>query len=398
MTDKSIIAAMPFGVLQLDMRNAWPIVKALPDFEKASPIHFLEQHSVCALANSSFIQSSNAAAFLLTGQESDNHPVPIAAILHTESHRKFADALWNLMDESDEFSFDVILQHKSGKEIHALANLWRLPGPIWTGDVYLSLTNITRRVTSEESKEHLHHELAHASRISLLGEMTASIAHEINQPLSSVVTNAEAGLRWLQRDVPDLVEVSSILERIVKNGNRAADIITTMKAMSRNGKTHRAPLQINDIVQEAVLILRSEISKRQVGLRLELSADLPLAAVDRTQILQVVVNLALNAAQAMADGQAWNRTLKVRTRHDGDDFIAFEVEDSGPGVDPAVRERLFESFYTTKDSGVGIGLSICRSIVEAHGGSIELISSPNLGARFNVRLPVTGTENMEPHL
>lgn len=398
MTDNSIITAMPFGVLHLDMRDAWPIIQALPNFEKSQPSYAVDQNSVCALVNASMIQSSNTAAYVITGRSPDDRAFPIAAVLPVESHRKFVDALWSLMDESTDISFEVTLQHPSGTAVHALANLWRLTGPRWTGDVYLGLTNITRRVTSEESKENLQSELAHASRISLLGEMTASIAHEINQPLTSVVTNAEAGLRWLRRDEPDLSEVSSILERIVKSGNRAADIITTMKAMARNGKSHRITLQINDIVDEAVLILRSELSRRQVGLRLELSEEIPPVPIDRTQILQVLVNLALNAAQAMADGQAWNRTLKIRTRKNGDYFIAFEVEDSGPGVDPTVKERLFESFYTTKDSGVGIGLSICRSIAEAHNGSIELNSSPHLGARFTVSLPIADTARTEPSL
>jgi len=397
MTDNSIIASMPFGVLQLNMRDAWPIIQGLPDFDTSLPGHVLEQNSVCALVNASIVQSSNAAASVLTGRSPDDRAVPIAAVLPVESHRKFVDALWNLMDENTDISFEVTLQHPSGTEVHALANLWRLPGPQWAGDVYLGLTNITPRVTREASKENLQSELAHASRISLLGEMTASIAHEINQPLTSVVTNAEAGLRWLRREEPDLSEVSSILERIVNSGNRAADIITTMKAMARNGKSHRISLHINDIVDEAVLILRSELSRRQVGLRLELSADLPPVPIDRTQILQVVVNLALNAAQAMADGQAWNRTLKIRTRQDGLGFVAVDVEDSGPGVDPKVRDRLFESFYTTKDSGVGIGLSICRSIVEAHEGSIELESSPHLGARFGVRLPLAPSARTEPN-
>jgi signal transduction histidine kinase len=398
MTDSSIIAAMPFGVLHLNMQNAWPIVQALPNFRQTSSNRVLDQHTLCALANAIMIQSSNAAASALTGHGPERQTQPIAAVLPTESHQKFVNALFDLMDKGSDVSFEVTLQHHSGKEVHALVSLWRLPGPDWTGDVYLGLTDVTRKVVSEVSKEKLHSELAHASRILLLGEMTASIAHEINQPLSSVVTNAEAGLRWLRRDEPDLLEVSSLLERIVKNGNRAADIITTMKAMARNAKTRRIPLQINDIIEEAVLILRSEISRRQVGLRLELSAELPLVSVDRTQILQVVVNLGLNAAQAMADGQSWNRTLKIRTRQDGDSFIAFEIEDSGPGVDPTVRERLFESFYTTKDTGLGVGLSICRSITEAHNGSIELNSTPHLGARFTVRLPVADTAQTEPSL
>ena len=237
----------------------------------------------------------------------------------------------------------------------------------------------------------LSDDLAHAARISMLGEMTASIVHEVNQPLTSIVTNAEAGLRWLDRENPDIAEVRAILERIVKNGNRAADVISTMRSLARNAKSQRGVVCINALIEEAALLLRSELTKRQVALKLELASDLPEALVDRTQILQVVVNLALNAAQAMAEGQAWNRTLAIRTRSGEAGRANIEVEDSGPGIDPTVRGRLFESFHTTRETGTGLGLAISRSIIEAHGGAIELESSSHLGARFSFDLPLASS-------
>jgi C4-dicarboxylate-specific signal transduction histidine kinase len=314
---------------------------------------------------------------------------PVAKIFTEETRRAFVGGLFDLMRGGNGISSEGRLIRPEKTDLPIVINLWHTSGETSgvPDQVFIGLTNMSGKVTGDEAKEDIHTKLAHAARIAVLGEMTASITHEVNQPLGTIVTSAEAGLRWLDREEPDLGEVRELLMRIVLNGKRAANIVTAMHSMAHKKKTERRKLVLKDIVDEAVLILRSDLAKRQIGLQLDLAPELPCVMVDQTQILQVIVNLALNAAQAMADGQAWNRTLAIRTKL-ASGAVAVEVEDSGPGVDPNVRDKLFESFYTTKDSGIGMGLAICRSIIESHGSEIELESSPYLGARFTFSLPV----------
>lgn len=377
-------SSMSFGVAVLKTDQTRLLIDML-DADRSLGDAKLDQNTVCALYNATPVLYANEAARVFLGDNDATASSP-GPSMPEDTRRALIEAIIRFYRKGEHISFEGLARPTDGSDMHLLFDIWQNPDSAGEDEICLGMANISSRVVSEEAREGLQSELAHAARITLLGEMTASIGHEVNQPLGSIVTYAEAGLRWLKREEPDLAEVEAILQRIVKNGKRAAGIISAMRGLARHGKPEQAPVLLNGLIDEAVLILRSELSRRQITLRLDLAPEIPAVLADRTQILQVLVNLALNAAQAMADGQAWNRTLLIRTWKERSLNAVIEVEDSGPGVDPMVRERLFQSFYTTKASGVGMGLAICRSIVEAHDSSIELQSSPHLGARFSFRL------------
>ncbi|EJJ28831.1 sensor histidine kinase [Rhizobium sp. CF142] len=386
--DSSLFHSMPIGILRLSAKDAWKVIVDLRATEKRSGAFELNQDVSCALGNACLIAEANPSACVLL-QVKDPAAIakaPIASILSEDTLKRFTEGLHQLFRGQNAIVYDGSLTIVGGGEHQVAFNLWQTQREVAQDDIYLSFSSLRERISLEQAKDGLQSDLARSARVSLLGEMTASIAHEVNQPLGTIVASAEAGLRWLSRDEPDIAEVKLLLERITKNGKRAANVIATMRALASNKKSERLPTDINSVIEETILLLRTDFAKRQVTLRLDLSPTLPPVKADKTQILQVIVNLALNAAQAMADGQAWNRTLCIRTRRDGADVMV-DVEDSGPGIDLHVRERLFESFFSTKETGIGMGLAICRSIIEAHGSRIELQSTPHLGARFSFALP-----------
>ena len=231
-------------------------------------------------------------------------------------------------------------------------------------------------------------EMAHAARVSVLGELTASIAHEVSQPLTAIESYSEASLLWLARSPPDIDEVRRLSERTVAESQRAAEIIDRIRSMALRSATEKRLINPNDVVNEALLFLRHELQRHDVRVSLDLDPMAPMIAADRVQLQQVVVNLAFNAIQAMTSAGVIERWINLRTQSIGDD-VAIAVEDTGPGVPPDLRGRIFESFFTTKATGMGIGLAICRSIVEAHGGVITAQSRlAGEGARFEIALPL----------
>jgi signal transduction histidine kinase len=254
-----------------------------------------------------------------------------------------------------------------------------------------AVMDITAARRVEEEMHQARAELAHVARVTSLGVLTASIAHELNQPLAAIVTNGESGLRWLARPQPDVEKVREISKRVVADARRASEIIHRIRAMA----TGRAPaptvLSLEDIVAETMTFLRHEFQSRNVSVSLDLEPELPRIVGDRTQLQQVVVNLAINAVQAMVQSGAVRRSISVRTRLSGPETVFCSIEDSGPGIDPMQLSRLFDSFFTTKDTGMGMGLPICRSIIEAHDGSIRADNDSALGgARFSFTLPADG--------
>jgi signal transduction histidine kinase len=230
-------------------------------------------------------------------------------------------------------------------------------------------------------------ELARADRLMTIGAMTASIAHEINQPLAAIVTNSNAGLRWLSNASPDLEEARSALKRIAKDGHRASEVIGSIRAMFRKDTQHKSLHDINEIVQEALSLVQGELKKLKVSVRTELGNELPPVLADRVQVQQVVLNLMNNAIDAMAPVTDRARVMRVRSDVHQDNTIAVTVEDSGVGIDPKDAGRIFDAFYTTKSNGTGLGLSICRTIIEAHGGRLSATPAMPHGSVFEVVLP-----------
>jgi C4-dicarboxylate-specific signal transduction histidine kinase len=253
-------------------------------------------------------------------------------------------------------------------------------------------TDIEDRRRAEDALHKAQAELAHVTRVTTLGELTASIAHEVNQPLAAVVTNGEACLRWLQRDVPDLEEVRSSVERMISDGRRASQVVARLRALVRKGDARQARLSMNEIVDDVLLLVERELVEQRVTLRLDLEpSPLPVLG-DRVQLQQVIINLVMNAIQAMSGVTDRPRVLSIRSRSrapdtDGRSTIV-EVRDTGVGIDPSSMAQLFTAFHTTKADGMGMGLSICRSIVEAHEGRISVAADLERGACFVVSLPI----------
>jgi PAS domain S-box-containing protein len=258
------------------------------------------------------------------------------------------------------------------------------------GEFIGAVTDITAARRAEEALQRAQSELAHVTRVATLGELTASIAHEVNQPLAGIVTNAEACLRWLRREEPDLDEAQHAAERIVNDGRRAGEVVRRLRALSRKDAPQHAPIDLNDVVEESLPLVHRELSTRRIVLDMKLSAGLPMVQGDRVQLQQVIINLVVNGLQAMAEVSGRPRLLRISSSAaDGGDSVLLGVRDSGPGVAAAERERLFDAFYTTRPDGMGMGLSICRSIIEAHGGRIWIADDGAPGALFQFSLPVS---------
>jgi PAS domain S-box-containing protein len=255
-------------------------------------------------------------------------------------------------------------------------------------------TDITAEVQGREAEQALRQartELAHVTRVTTLGELTASIVHEVNQPLAAISTTGEACLRFLDRDVPDLSSVREGIVGMIDDSRRAVEVVRRIRALSRKAEPQMSPLNINDLINDVVRLIQREVADHGVSMQLDLASEMPLVPGDRVGLQQVIINLVMNGMEAMADITDRPRHLRIRSRSEPDKVVV-AVEDSGVGIQPDAADRLFTSFYTTKPSGLGMGLSICRSIIEAHGG--RLSASPNVGpgATFQFSLPLTPAE------
>jgi PAS domain S-box-containing protein len=246
---------------------------------------------------------------------------------------------------------------------------------------------------SEEAWQKAQAELAHVSRVATMGELTASIAHEINQPLGAIANNAQAGLRFLATGSENLQDVKEALSDILKGADRVNGIIVRMRAMAKKAPPEMAQLNFKDIVADVLLCFQHELTRRHVEIELQLSKELPPVLADRVQLQQVLLNLVMNGVEAMNEVPEASRKIWVRAQpseHNGSPAVLISVQDSGRGLKQADADRLFETFYTTKSHGLGMGLAISRSIVEAHGGRLWLASTAGPGATFQFVLPATG--------
>jgi len=290
-----------------------------------------------------------------------------------------------------EFDFELRLMMPDGtiKYVYALAHLLKDGG---SDEIVGALMDITAAKQAQDALSKAQAELAHVTRVTSLGELAASIAHEVNQPLSAIVTNGAAGLRWLDRESPVLDEVRSSLESIIGDAKRASEVIHKIRSFSKKTNPEMTQLHINDVVDEAVSLIKREAFDHRVTMRLQLASGLPSVRGDRIQLQQVIFNLAINGVQAMTMVADRPRVLFIRTQLLEPDQVLVAVEDGGVGIEPENLNRLFSAFYTTKPNGLGMGLSICRSIIEAHGGRVWASRNSDRGMIFQFTISARGPD------
>ena len=312
----------------------------------------------------------------------------IDAIWPVESASAFEAAIAAFESGAPSFEAETVLRRSDGTPLDVLISCAFPGNGTVRATMVLGIVDLTRRKAGEARLSQLQHELAHAARIATLGELTASIAHEVNQPLGAVVNNGNAALRWLNRPEPALDEVRRSIELLVGEAKRASDIIARARALATKGTTDRAQVAPATLIEESAALVARQVTSLGAVLRIAVAPGLPALHADRTQLQQVLVNLMINAAQAMAEHAAPGE-IRVSAVHEADG-VAFTVEDDGPGIAEDRAGQLFNDFFTTKEAGMGIGLSVSKTIVEAHGGTISAGPARSGGARFHVVIPPGG--------
>jgi PAS domain S-box-containing protein len=251
-----------------------------------------------------------------------------------------------------------------------------------------------RDITERRALRLARAELARVTRRMTVGEMAASIAHEIKQPLTAIVANGKAGLRWLASATPDIENAHAALKRIVDDTHRAGEVIDSVRSMFGNEGQAKTLQDVNELIRESLTLVRIEAENQRVSICTELSAELPQVSANQVQLRQVVVNLIMNAVDAMSTVQNRARVLRIKTEVHKLDSVLITVEDSGTGIDPENVDRIFDAFFTTKSHGMGMGLSICRSIIESHDGRLSVAPAQPHGSTFYVSLPLS-IQNVE---
>ncbi|MCU1316410.1 MAG: histidine kinase, partial [Candidatus Acidoferrum typicum] len=397
------IAAVTFIVLGLALLTSW-----LDRRFAAQTLELQEeklQRSEAYLAEAQRLTHTGSWAWRVAGREAvhlseewyriygfdpANGPPAFAERLqraHPEDRAKWLGAIDRAIAEksSYEVEFRILLPDGSVKHIRTVGH----PVLNASGDLAQfmgSATDITQRKLAEEALRQAQVDLAHVSRVTTMGELTASLAHEVNQPIAAAVTNANTCLRWLTRDQPDLEEAREAASRMAKDATRAADIISRIGLLFKKVNPQRELLDVNEVVREMIVLLRSETTRYAISVRTELASDLPQVMGDRVQLQQVLMNLLLNGMDAMKDVDT-PRELIINSQPAKDEQVMVSVSDTGVGLPPQQAEQIFNAFFTTKPYGTGMGLRISRSIIESHGGHLWAANNSPRGASFCFTLP-----------
>jgi PAS domain S-box-containing protein len=311
----------------------------------------------------------------------------LGSVVHPEDYPKRARD-WDIHVAAAE-PYDIEMRVRRADGVYRWHRSRRVPLRDANGAIvnwYGAGHDIDDQKRAEEAYREAQLELAHANRVATVGQLTASITHEVNQPITAAITYALAARRWLSAEPPNLHEVDDALSLIVKEGNRAGEVVGRIRALIKKAPARKDAVAINDAILEVIALTRTEAANNGVSVRTQLAEGLPPVQGDRVQLQQVLLNLILNAIEAMRDVGEAERELLISTRHEPDG-VSVEVRDSGPGFAPAALERVFEAFYTTKPGGLGLGLSICRSIIEAHNGHLRAGANVPRGATFGFTVP-----------
>jgi C4-dicarboxylate-specific signal transduction histidine kinase len=323
--------------------------------------------------------------------ELDRAAAPTVEAIIQRTHPEDRERVQEFIERASRGGGDWDVEHRLLMPDGAVKSLHVVVHAVRDGAGVLSFVGAVMDVTAakraEEAVQAAQAELAHVARMTTLGELTAWIAHEVNQPLAGIVTNGTACLQWLGQKNPALDEARSSVEDMISDAQRAGDVILEIRALSRKSAPKRAPLDINDLIQGVVRLVTREAQAHGASVRLDLAPALPAVVADRVQLQQVVINLVINAIQAMASVTARPRELSIRSRQNEAGHVRIEVADSGHGIGSTNLDQLFKAFFTTKPAGMGMGLSICRSIIEAHGGNVWASDNTPSGAVFHFTLP-----------
>src|ERR1700704_3247800 len=310
--------------------------------------------------------------------------------IHPEDRGKIVEYVQNAVRERRDYDveFRIVLPDGAVRYIHGLGH----PAFSASGElveVVGTNVDVTDRKRAEQEREKLHQlqaDLARINRVTTMGELTASLAHEVNQPIAAAVTNANTCLRWLTRDHPDLEEARAAAMRIVKDGTRAADIISRIRLLFRKGTPDWELVDVNEVIREMIVLLRGEATRYNIAVQTDLAADLCQAMGDRVQLQQVVMNLIMNSIDAMKEVEG-KREVAIKSERAEDWHLLVSVSDTGVGLPLQEWSQIFNAFFTTKPDGTGMGLSISRSIVESHGGRLWATANSGRGATFHLTLP-----------
>lgn len=330
--------------------------------------------------------------------------VPPAALIGKKMGSMLHEGIVNLaVEEVDLFQRSLQQVLDTAKPLD-FEGTWPLPSGHLCFDIHLepefdaqgqltSILAISRDITKLKEGEakirQIESELARVSRVTIIGELTTSIAHEVNQPLGAMANNADAVNRWLAATPPNLDEARSAVQRIARDAARASDVIRRIRALAKKSEPARTPLHLNEVIEETLALAKPEIARRHVSLQTSLAPNLPIVPADRIQLQQVLLNLVVNAFDSMDNLNGQPRVLRVSSGLDGPDTVQVSVQDTGVGLSPQQADHLFDPFYTTKPDGIGLGLTISRSIVEAHGGRLWAVPNSGPGVTFQFTLPVT---------
>ena len=308
--------------------------------------------------------------------------------IHPDDRKKAVDAMLQTLREQMDYEVDFRTIHPDGtiKYIHSVSHaVLSASGDLV--EIRGTSTDVTERQQAEEARVDAQNKLAHANRVATMGQLTASIAHEVNQPVGALVTNAYAALRFMRKEPPDLDRASQALDDIIKDGQRVSDVIARIRSLIKKSPPQTDLLDINELIVETIALIRSEVLRNAISLETKLVSSLPPVRGDRVQLQQVIMNLLMNAAEAMGNVERGARELRIGTSEGSENHILITVRDSGPILKSESLDRFFEAFYSTKPNGMGIGLSICRSIVEAHEGRIWATGNVPHGVTFHIVLP-----------
>ena len=368
-------------------------VKAALDDLKAQGVRDFSQYLAAhpefiqqAISMVKIIDVNDATVKLFAAQSKDELLVSLHKIFLPEAEEVFAGELIAIAEGRTNFESETTLQTLKGDQLTVLFTITFPRQPAKLNSVLVSIMDITERKRADEALHKTQAELAHITRVATLGELTASIAHEVNQPLAAIVTNGNACLRWLAGDSPNLDEARETARRIIRDGNRAGDVIGRIRTLLRKTGAEKELLDMNQAIREVVALAEGEVRRNGVALRTELTGDLPPILGDRVELEQVVLNLIMNAIEAMSAIGDRPRELVIRTQSGEIDQVRVAVQDSGIGLDPQSMGRIFDAFYTTKPQGMGMGLAISRSIVENHGGRLWVGPNEGRGATFQFTL------------